>query len=106
MADVGDGKDRPLMSEHEFEELHDSLTQGLMRDPDKLVRIRAAAENFMVRADHITRLMDITKTVRVKTAVTLYERLADKGEWPSVLAHFKFKEDRDDVQDALGLPRV
>ena len=95
-----------MISDHEFGELHDSLTQGLMRDPDKLVRIRAAAENFVFTADHVIRLMDITKTVWVDTAATMYPRLADKSEWPKVLAHFKFKEDRDDVQDKLGLPRT
>jgi hypothetical protein len=104
-AENKDAKENPVMGDKEFQDLVDSLLKGFCKDPDKMKRIKAATANYKFTCKQTITLGEATKNIWCDTVVLLYPVISDKDNFSTVLKMFKFKEERAEVLQRLGLDK-
>lgn len=115
--------------EEEFINFIESLTKGLLREKDQLVKINAAVANHTLTCEQVKQIALVTKVwdpipharshscpadthsccslhpqmCWCSSVVACYPKIVDKENFGEVLKVFKFDEEREEVCERLGL---
>mmetsp|Transcript_17247 Transcript_17247/g.42379 ORF Transcript_17247/g.42379 Transcript_17247/m.42379 type:complete len:100 (+) Transcript_17247:153-452(+) len=95
---------KPPCPQGDLDNLAEQL-ESVSGDKDRVRLVKTAAGNFTFTCEQVARLVKIQRSgdAQTQTAIVLYKAVSDKEHFDTVLAEYKWDEDKEQIRKECGL---